>query len=346
MLPRVRFCMTVLALSASAWAAEPSDPAAARAQLQIGYDLKEKGRCADAIAHFVESVRLDPQPKGFLNLADCEEKVGRLSAALAHAVQARDLATSPASTALKQLAEQRIRGLEAKLPKLTLKLGKDAPNGTVVLRDGVELGAISLGVPLPMDPGNHTILVRAGNAERQYELTLKEGETKELEVSPGRGTAVATRVNQPTPVPEPKSPTAAPPESARVGPATLATAEPIETSGSSTQRTLGFVSLGLGVVGVAVGTVFAFRLMDQNKESDSLCRTPCSGDEQARYYEAVENAEQARTLSIVGFGAGAAFGALGGVLLLTAPASRSTSRIWPSPAVGPNLAGVVVRGSW
>jgi len=44
MLPRVRSCMTVLALSASVWAAEPSDPAAARAQLQVGYDLKEKGR--------------------------------------------------------------------------------------------------------------------------------------------------------------------------------------------------------------------------------------------------------------------------------------------------------------
>ena len=345
MLPRVRIGFTVLALSASALATEPSDPAAARAQLQIGYDLKAKGRCQEAIPHFVESVRLDPHPKGFLNLSDCEEKVGRLSAALSHAVQARDVATSPALAALKRLAEQRIRSLEAKLPKLTLKLSKDAPTGTVVLRDGVELGAISLLVPLPMDPGNHTILVRGGGAEKQYEVTLREGETKELEVSPGARNAVAPRANPATSAREPSSPPPAP-ALARLASDNLPASEPSEASGANAQRTLGFVGLGLGLAGVAVGTVFAIRLADHNKESDSLCRGPCSADEQARYYDSVDDAKQAQTLSIVGFSAGAALGALGAVLLLTAPSSRSTSRIWPSPLVGPNTAGVVVRALW
>src|SRR6266511_960526 len=50
--------------------ADTSDPAAARAQLQQGYALKQQGKCEEAMPHFVESVRLDRQTKGLVNLAD------------------------------------------------------------------------------------------------------------------------------------------------------------------------------------------------------------------------------------------------------------------------------------
>src|SRR5689334_18285582 len=74
--------------------ADNSDSAAARAQLQSGYALKQQNKCDEAIPHFKESIRLDRQPKSLLNLGDCEEKLGKLSAAQAHFVEARDLAGS------------------------------------------------------------------------------------------------------------------------------------------------------------------------------------------------------------------------------------------------------------
>jgi hypothetical protein len=340
------YCATIVTSSALAGAAEPSDPTAARAQLQIGYDLKEKGKCADAMPHFVESVRLDPQPKGFLNLADCEEKLGRLSAALSHFLQARDVATAPATAGLKRLAEQRIRALEARLPKLVVKLGKDAPSDATVLRDGVELGPISLNVPLPTDPGKHTVVVRSANAEKKYELTLAEGETKELEVSPAGGTATAPSAPNMTSTSQPSSAPPSDPTRARATSGQASGEERSDGAGSNPQRTMGFVGVGLGVAGLAVGTVFALRLAQKNEESDSLCRQPCSAEEQGRYYDAVDDARSARTLSMVGFGTGAVLGAIGGVLLLTASPSRSMSRLWISPTIGTSAGSLAVSGVW
>jgi hypothetical protein len=314
--------------------------------MQMGYDLKEKGKCADAMPHFVESVRLDPQPKGFLNLADCEEKLGRLSAALSHFIQARDVATVPATAGLKRLAEQRIRALEARLPKLIVKLGKDAPSDTTVLRDGVELGPISLNVPLPTDPGKHTVVARGANAEKKYELTLVEGETRELEVSLAGGTATAPYAPNTTSTSQPSSAPPSDPARTRATSIQPSAEERSDVAGSNPQRTIGFVGVGLGVAGLAVGTVFALRLIQKNDESDSLCRGPCSAEEQGRYYDAVDGAKSARTLSMVGFGTGAVLGAIGGVLLLTASPSRSMSRLWVSPAIGTSAGSVVVSGVW
>jgi hypothetical protein len=303
----------------------------------MGYELKEKGKCAEAIPHFIESIRLDPQPKGFLNLADCEEKLGQLSAALSHFVQARDVAKDPAAVRLKSLAEQRIRALETKLPKLIVKLGKDAPDDTVVQRDGVELGRVSLNVPLPTDPGKHTVVVRSRNFEKRYELTLAEGETKEIDVSPPAGAttpSVSTaKVSTPSAPPDPTTQGAADVRS--------------DTGSTGRQRTLGWVGVGLGVAGVAAGTVFGLRVMQKNEESDSLCSVPCTADEEARYRQAVQDAKTARTLSIVGFSAGVVLGTVGAVLLLTSStSSRSTSRIWISPSIGAGAGTVTVGGAW
>src|SRR5262249_32162358 len=79
------------------------DPGAARAQLREGYTLKGQGKCNEAIPHFLESIRLDRQPKTLLNLADCEEKVGKYIAAQTHIVEARDLARTQGAAQMKTL---------------------------------------------------------------------------------------------------------------------------------------------------------------------------------------------------------------------------------------------------
>ena len=77
--------------------------------------------------HLLESVRLDRQPKGLVNLADCEERLGKLAAAQAHFVETRDLAKAQGLEPLWKVAEQHLQAIEARMPRLIVKLAKDAP---------------------------------------------------------------------------------------------------------------------------------------------------------------------------------------------------------------------------
>ena len=188
-----------LLLSAQGALGAESDPAAARAQLVQGYALKKKGQCEEAVLYFKESARLDRQPKALLNLADCEEKLRRLSAAQTHFLEARDVARSLGLAPYEKVVQERLAALERNIPKLLIRVARDAPPGTSVTRDGIELSQVSLQIALPIDPGKHAVVARTPLLEREYEITLAEGETKEIEVTPvgGKptGGAAAVRAN-------------------------------------------------------------------------------------------------------------------------------------------------------
>jgi hypothetical protein len=118
---------------------------------------------------------------------------------------------------------------------------------------------------------------------------------------------------------------------------------------SNVGRVLGFTSIGLGAVGLAAGTVFALRVSRKNDEIDSTCPPPqpCAPEAVVQYNAARDDAKIARTLSIVGFGAGAAFIGAGAVLVLTSRSSSSRSTgIWYGPIVGTESMGAAVGGVW
>jgi hypothetical protein len=96
-------------------AAQTSEPVAARGYLRQGFALKEQGRCNEAIPYFLESIRLDRQPTALLNLADCEERIGKLGAASMHFIEARDLAHA--------------QGLEPPPPTVSVGLGTASQPG-------------------------------------------------------------------------------------------------------------------------------------------------------------------------------------------------------------------------
>jgi hypothetical protein len=233
--------------------ADSSDPAAARAQLQQGYALKQQGKCEEAVPHFVESVRLDRQPKALMNLADCEEKLGKLAAAQTHFVEARDLARGQGLDQLKSLAEQHLRTLEKRMPKLLVRLAKDAPADTIVVRDGVELGHVSLNAPLPADPGQHRVIARGKNLERTYDVTLAEAETKEIEVTPVGGTPLSATTPSP-PTEGARTSSTEPDHKPRPveGSSSLGTdrSSPMTSTSSGFQRVAGFSAMGLGAAGL------------------------------------------------------------------------------------------------
>lgn len=328
--------------------ADTSDPVAARGQLQQGFALKQQGKCNEAIPHFEESFRLDRQPKALLNLADCEEKLGRLGAAQTHFVEARELARAQGLEPLKALAEQRLKSTEERMPKLLVKVGPDAPGDTTVTRDGMALGSVSLNSPLPIDVGKHVILARGGGFQRQYEVTIAEGETKELVVTPVGGQPLSAPAS-PLPARQPSAPASASSSRDSVVLSVQPESRPSDRSSGSVQRFSGFSAIGVGVVGLAVGTVFGLTVSKKRDEIDATCPTgqPCSPDGVARYHDAVDSARNARTLSLIGFGAGAVLVGVGAALVLTAPKSHEPrTALWLRPAIGSAGAGVAIDGTW
>ena len=61
--------------------AEPRDPAAAEWLFREGRALMKKGDFAPACAKLAESQRLDPAVGTLMNLAECEERIGRTASA-------------------------------------------------------------------------------------------------------------------------------------------------------------------------------------------------------------------------------------------------------------------------
>lgn len=310
-----------------------SDPAAARAQLQQGYALKQKGKCEEAIPYFVESVRLDRQPKALLNLADCEEKLHRLAAAQTHLVETRDLARSLGLPPYEKAAQERLAVLEKIIPKLAITLARDAPRDTVVARDGVELSPLSLSTPLPIDPGQHTVVARAATLERTYDVVLSEGETKQLEVTPvgGKSTAPPAAVSVAT------APAVAPPGQEAEGNSAATSASPSSLAGVEqptadrsphTLRVLSYVSLGVGALALGAGGYFLYRRGSKEGESDDLfdvCNPRfCDEGERARVNELDGQAQSAQTGANIAFALGGVAIA-SGVTMLVLDASRSAS---------------------
>ena len=304
-----------------------ADPAAARAQLEAGYELKEQGNYKDALPHLVESLRLDPQLKTLTNLADCEDHLGQLVAAQQHWVMARDRAGVEGNAKLKASAEARLVALESRMPKLVIKLGPNAPANTEVARDGTVLGNISMGVPLPTDTGNHTIAARApGLAEQTFTVTLAEGEQKELTVEPGA---------------------ALPPSAVVEAPVTPAAGDKGSASAWSSQKTMAVASAGIAVVGVGLGTVFGVSTGSSWSAAQRDCGKGC-GPTSTAASERTTALTDATVSDVMFVVAGAA--AVGAVVLwVTAPkrheeAPRPLDGLRIVPAVGMSGGGLFAVG--
>jgi hypothetical protein len=199
-----------------------------------------------------------------------------------------------------------------------------APEGTVVLRDGVELGSASLGLPLPVDPGNHVIVVRSpGRAERRYETTVGAAESREISLEPGAALD-GEIVN---------APGAPPPD--------------VTANGGDTRRTLGLVLLGAGGAGLVTSLAFGAVVLSAKNTVGSECQDKrCS----RAGLDAADRGRTAATVSNVALGIGVVSAVVGGVLWFGAGSPRAAKQSAPSLALGvtplPQGAFVSAAGRW
>jgi hypothetical protein len=173
-----------LVLSA-ATAARADERAAVDAEMLFreGRHAADMGNFALACEKFEASHKAQPAPGTLLNLADCEETRGLLTRAWHDFLALAD--ALPETDERKAVALERARSLERSMPRLRVRLAR-ASFDARVFRDGVELGEMTLGVALPVDPGQHFVTVREpGFNERSYTIVVKRGEERDLQVEHG-----------------------------------------------------------------------------------------------------------------------------------------------------------------
>ena len=125
--------------------------------------LMSKKQFADACQKLARSQELDPGMGTQFRLAECYEKLGRLASAYDQYNAVADAAKAAKKADREGLAKRRAAALEPKVARLTISVPPSvaALPGLEVTRDGVEVDAKLLGSPIPVDPGDHIVHVKA-----------------------------------------------------------------------------------------------------------------------------------------------------------------------------------------
>lgn len=159
------------------------DEAASEALFRSAQDAAEQGDWVTACDRFEESNRLEPAPGTVLNIGRCREMLGEVASAWKSYDEAAQ--RLPATDKRAAFARKKAEELEARVPYLTLLAPETEHEFSVSVQE-VEFAAASLGVALPLNPGNVTVIVRsAGREDFVIELELKEGESVERQLELG-----------------------------------------------------------------------------------------------------------------------------------------------------------------
>jgi hypothetical protein len=323
------FFAGVTALCGSASAQED---AAADALFNKGLSEMEAGRYATACPTIKESQRLDPRMGTLFTLAECEAKGGMIASAVAHYDEYLRLFArlAPAQKATQagreKVSAAQKTALSPHVPHVTLVL-RDAPPGTTVKWDDMVFNLPALGVPLPVNPGEHVVTTQVPGASAIVtRVTIEKGERKQVELKVGPQERPR---ETPAPGVAPASPAPAPASSSQEADA--------GTSGSS-RTLLMYGAAGLGAAGLAVGSITgALVLGKKGTIEDNCVGTLCN----AQGKEAADGAQSLGLVSTIGFGVGIAGLATAAVLFFTEPKPTATARSWV-PVVADRNGGIVV----
>jgi hypothetical protein len=231
-----------------------------------------------------------------------------------------DCSASVCPDPVRASCQQRLPEADHAIPTLVFQVRDTAGNDLAAVQltmDGRPL-AERIGAALTLDPGAHTFTFEAqGLPAVTKTLVLVEGVKDRSEV---------VVLGAPPPPLTPPTPPAA--EMAPPG------------GRGGAQRTIGFVVAGVGIAGVAVGSVFG--LMASSKWNTAQADNS-SSDEQS--------ASGLATASTIAFVAGGVAVAAGAVLWLTAPSGRATAAspvsAWTIvPSSAPGGGGIVLRGGF
>ena len=182
-MPRAPLLVTVLLLVA--FATDAKADGNADKLFEEGLEDMRTGRYDTGCPKLAESHRLDPLPGALFTLAECEWRWGKINSAVTHY---KEYLTAYDEMPPKEKAEQKKRAavakqqlsdLEPMVPTLTVKLAKGTPASARVHRNGAPIEG--LGTPIPVDPGEHRLVVSVpGRPDHQESVVVTRAEKRQV----------------------------------------------------------------------------------------------------------------------------------------------------------------------
>jgi hypothetical protein len=314
--------------------------------MQEGRDLRDKGDLKTALQRFKGADEIMHVPTTGLEVARTQVALGLLVEALdtiatIHKVPSAADDPQPFKDA-RLKADELDAQVESKVPSLSINVTGGAEGEIAAISvDGVSLPTSAAGVPRKVDPGRHVITARAASGEAREEVTVAEGEKKDVMLTIVAGGGGGEGGEQP---------------------------DKGTTEGGTVVHSpsgLTYVGVVVGVLGIAAGTVTG--IMTLGKASDVKNDTKDCPNKQCipgtPGADALSSGNTLATVSTISFGVGVAGAALAVVSLVlghkqhdaapsAAPASDtegnpsenespgSQSRLHVSPWIGLGSAGL------
>ena len=301
-----------LSFTNAAWA---NDIALAEKFFKDGLKAMEANDYVTACKAFAGSNEADPSPGTLINLGTCQERQGKIASAWGSYNTAAGMADQRGQTARAQTARDAAAKIEPQLHKLVISL-KVVPDEVVVLRNGVAVPKLALGAEIPVDPGEHVI-----------EVTAK-GKKKWLGRIVARPGAGVDRLEIPALVDEP---VVVPPGGAPGG-------EVPQGSRGSTQRVVGGVVTGAGVVAGGVALGLQLLALSVSRDADKICALPIEQDPDRASCESKRSAAKTNQAGAIALGVtGVVMIGVGLTLFFTAPSGAPSPKtsVRFIPSAGP-----------
>lgn len=297
-LSQVMLVMATLGLSHTVLAADDASRGAARKLAQAGVEELQEQRYDAASEKLERAYSVLRVPSIALWSARALEKRGKLVEASERFLEATRLDAKVGDAAVQRQArvdaESERQALLARIPSLTIALAGAPADATQVTIDGEAWPTALLREPRPTNPGDHELRAQHGADVVTLKITLAEGD-KRSETLSFRAPVVAPTVSVPP-------------------------LSPVQPRSHDSQRTFGFVAVGVGGAGLVIGAVTGFLVASRHSDLKSSCNAEDLCDP-ARQSD-IDSYNSLRPISTVALIAGGVVTAAGVTLLLTAPRSQ------------------------
>ena len=157
--------------------------AAALGRFEEGKKAFDSGKFEEALIAFQASQSLLPSPNSRLYIARCYRALGKVASAYTNfrlaSREAQDRLGATGEkrySATRDAAASEAAEIEPKVPRLTLAVASDLPDGFVVKVDGAEILKAAWGTAIETDPGEHTVEASGPRLSPfSKSVSLKEG---------------------------------------------------------------------------------------------------------------------------------------------------------------------------
>lgn len=300
------------AVSLTALAADAPISEEARSHFSAGVNLLQDpdgARYEEAYREFKAAYKASPSWKILGNLGISAYRLERDGEALAAFEKYLQEGKKEIDPSERAQFERDAHTIRAGLVKVTFS--SDPPGATItderMPQSGATIRNLYPGLNAPTELG-----VRAGHHRFTASLPGRADSVWEADLEPGQKVEHVFTLTEPV--------ASAPPTAAAPPAATQPMGESVAVDTSqSPLRTWSYVSLGVGAVGLGVGTVFALGAKSNYDDANALCPAfPCNlTQRQASERESLESdGDSKKTLSIVGFAVGGVGIATGVTLFL------------------------------